>query len=66
MHIAVVYQFARQADDIVDEAIENSELRTCLPAGKVENLELYETDFSNALKENFQNEFWEAIYNTIH
>jgi len=41
-------------------------LRTCLPAGKVENLELYATNLSNSLQGNFQNEFWEALYNTIH
>jgi squalene synthase HpnC len=58
-HIAVVYQFARQADDIADEGNESVERR-------VKNLELYENTFSKSLKGKFQNDFWLALYNTIH
>lgn len=58
-HIAVVYQFARQADDIADEGEINCELR-------IENLELFENTFSKSLEGKFQNDFWLALYNTIH
>jgi len=49
-HIAVVYQFARQADDIADEAESNCELR-------IANLELYEDTFSKSLDGKYQNDF---------
>jgi squalene synthase HpnC len=58
MHIAVVYQFARQADDLADEG--NS------PAvQKLESLELYEKDLTNSLSGKYKNEFWLALHNTI-
>jgi len=58
-HIAIVYQFARQADDIVDEGESNCELR-------IENLELYEDTFSKSLEGKFQDGFWFALNNTIN
>ncbi|MBA4406212.1 squalene synthase HpnC [bacterium] len=64
-HVAVVYQFARQADDLADEGNINSELRTCLPAGKVENLELYKNHFTNCLNGKYESDFWYALGNTI-
>ncbi|MFA5804367.1 MAG: squalene synthase HpnC [Melioribacteraceae bacterium] len=57
-HIAVVYQFARQADDLADEGEQKSEIRT-------QNLELYEDAFSKSLEGKFQNDFWFALHNTI-
>jgi len=57
-HIAVVYQFARQADDIADEGKSNCELR-------IENLELYRYNFSRSLNGKYQNDFWLALHNTI-
>ncbi len=57
-HIAVVYQFARQADDIADEGIENEELR-------IENLELYKNQLSDSLNGKYDSPFWTAFHNTI-
>ncbi len=57
-HVAVVYQFARQADDIADEGIESVECR-------MKNLELYETHLRNCLDETYENDFWYALRNTI-
>ncbi|MCX6170937.1 MAG: squalene synthase HpnC [Ignavibacteriales bacterium] len=57
-HVAVVYQFARQADDIADEGEFNSELR-------IENLELYEESLKKCITGKFENDFWFALNNTI-
>jgi squalene synthase HpnC len=57
-HIAVVYQFARQADDLADEGNINCELR-------IANLELYEKSFKKCLAGNYENFFWHALQNTI-
>ncbi|KAF0152803.1 MAG: Phytoene/squalene synthetase [Ignavibacteria bacterium] len=58
-HIAVIYQFARQADDITDEGEVNSESRT-------ESLELYESQLADCSSGKFANDFWAALYNTIN
>ncbi|MBI5729620.1 MAG: squalene synthase HpnC, partial [Ignavibacteriales bacterium] len=58
-HIAVVYQFARQADDLADEGEQKSEIRT-------QNLELYERQFMDCLNKKFANDFWIALHNTIN
>ena len=57
-HIAVVYQFARQADDIADEGNHKSEFR-------IENLELYENLLKKCLKGTYENDFWMALNNTV-
>jgi squalene synthase HpnC len=57
-HVAAVYQFARQADDIADEGKENSEFR-------IRNLELYEQNLTNCLDGRFENNFWMALNHTI-
>ncbi len=57
-HIAVVYQFARQADDIADEGIFTKEMR-------LEKLSNYRRKFGFALSERYENPFWQALYNTI-
>ncbi|MBI3124515.1 MAG: squalene synthase HpnC [Ignavibacteriales bacterium] len=58
-HIAVVYQFARQADDLADEGIVNPEKR-------IQNLDLYEKRFSDCLCGQFITDFWMALKNTIN
>lgn len=57
-HVAVIYQFARTADDIADEGNEATEKR-------IEQLNNFENDFSESLKYNFKNDFWAALRNTI-
>lgn len=57
-HIAIVYQFARQADDIADEGGENAVLR-------IENLELYKNQLLNSLNGKYDSPFWAAFHNTI-
>ncbi|MCL5027506.1 MAG: squalene/phytoene synthase family protein, partial [Bacteroidetes bacterium] len=57
-HVAVVYQFARQADDIADEGSANLDLR-------IENLERYEEQLKNCVAGKFENNFWYALNNTI-
>ncbi|MFA7419978.1 MAG: squalene synthase HpnC [Melioribacteraceae bacterium] len=58
-HIAVVYQFARQADDLADEGDVNPELR-------IKNLELYEKQLTDCLSGKFIIDFWMALKNTIN
>lgn len=58
-HIAVVYQFARQADDLADEGEVNPELR-------IKNLELYEKQLTDCLGGKFIIDFWMALKNTIN
>ncbi len=58
-HIAIVYKFARLADDIADE--------TNLPSDKrLSLLEDFSHKFNQALKNEFSNPFWEALINTIN
>ncbi|MCL4547147.1 MAG: squalene synthase HpnC [Bacteroidetes bacterium] len=70
-HVAVVYQFARQADDIADEGITNLELTRfdLLNANDarrgIENLERYEEHLKNSIAGKFENDFWFALNNTI-
>lgn len=58
-HIAVIYKFARQADDFVDEGNANPELR-------IKNLESYEKQFTDCLNGKFIIDFWMALKNTIN
>ena len=57
-HIAIVYQFARQADDIADEGNFATETR-------LEKLNKYENDFNLSLTGKPKNDFWLALKNTI-
>ncbi|MDA3859966.1 MAG: squalene synthase HpnC [Melioribacteraceae bacterium] len=57
-HIAIVYQFARQADDIADEGDNTSEKR-------IELLNEYELSFKKSLDGKVINPFWIALANTI-
>jgi squalene synthase HpnC len=57
-HIAIIYQFARQADDIADEGnLTNDE--------RIKLLNEYEQALTNSLNNKFENLFWRAIKNTI-
>lgn len=58
-HVAVVYQFARQADDLADEGDANPKVR-------IKNLELYEKQFTDCLSGKFIIDFWMALKNTIN
>ncbi|MEW6194683.1 MAG: squalene synthase HpnC [Bacteroidota bacterium] len=67
-HIAVIYQFARQADDIVDEGIANTTRLTHSDSEcelRMQNLELYYQQLTDSLNEKFASPFWAALYNTI-
>lgn len=57
-HVASVYQFARRADDIVDEGVDNVECR-------MKSLELYEIQLRNCLNGIYENDYWRALHNTI-
>ncbi len=57
-HVAVVYQFARQADDIADEGKLDDNAR-------IKKLDEYLNNFEAALRKNFTSNFWLALQNTI-
>ena len=57
-HVAIFYQFARQADDIVDEGNANA-------ATRLKELDAYENKLSESLKNNFKDDFWAGLKNTI-
>lgn len=57
-HIAVVYQFARQADDIADEGNMSKEER-------IAKLNEYEESLRSALNLEYSSAFWFALKNTI-
>ncbi len=56
-HIAIIYKFARQADDLADEGYISQNERMFL-------LNEYEKDFIEALNGKFKNDFWLALKNT--
>ena len=57
-HVAIVYQFARQADDIADEGNLASEDR-------ILKLNNYRNELNSAIEGNPTNDFWAALSNTI-
>lgn len=57
-HVAVVYQFARQADDIADEGNFTPEVR-------LEKLSAYRQQLSDSLNNKFHDTFWKALAETI-
>ena len=57
-HVAIFYQFARQADDIVDEGNANA-------ATRLNELYDYENKLSESLKNSFEDDFWAGLKNTI-
>ncbi len=57
-HIAVVYQFARQADDLADEGV--------LPTSeRIKKLEEYEQQLNDSLNNKSINEFWVSLAETV-
>lgn len=56
--IAVVYQFARQADDIADEGNFSNQK-------KIVELEKYENELNLAFNQNYENDFWKVFHHTI-
>lgn len=56
--MAVVYQFARQADDIADEGNESAECR-------MKSLESYEEQLKNCLNGEYSANFWQALHKTV-
>jgi squalene synthase HpnC len=56
-HIAIIYKFARQADDLADEGYISQNERLFF-------LNEYEKDFIEALNGKFKNDFWLALKNT--
>jgi squalene synthase HpnC len=57
-HIAVIYRYARQADDIADEGNLSVDER-------IKQLNIYEEEFNNSLLGNYSKPFWMALANTI-
>ena len=57
-HVAVIYRFARQADDLADEGIVS-------PDDRIRNLNQYEDNFRKCLSREFESDFWEALSNTV-
>jgi squalene synthase HpnC len=57
-HIAVIYWFARTADDIADETNQPDE-------DKIINLNHFEGRLTSLLNGNFENDYEAALYNTI-
>ncbi len=57
-HVAVIYKFARQADDIADEGNTAQEER-------IKRLDEYKIELEESLKGNFRTPFWQAINNSI-
>ncbi len=57
-HTAVIYQFARQADDITDEG-------NLLPEQRLKLLDEYEDELKKCLSGKYKNGFWFALSNTI-
>lgn len=57
-HVAIVYQFARQADDIADEGSYDSEER-------LDRLKVYKSELNDAFHCSPSSDFWLALSNTI-
>ncbi|MBK7103865.1 MAG: squalene synthase HpnC [Ignavibacteriae bacterium] len=57
-YVAVVYQFARQADDISDEGNHSNQK-------KLIELEKYENELIQSFNQNYKNDFWKVFYHTI-
>jgi len=56
--VALIYSFARTADDIVDEGNEPIDL-------KHNKLVFFRNEFESALKSNYKSNFWKLLHNTI-
>lgn len=58
-HVAVIYKYARMADDLADEG-------DMMPEARISALNEMETSLSEALKGNYKNGFYEALSITIN
>jgi len=56
--VALIYRFARTADDIVDEGNDPDEI-------KHNKLSSFMNEFEEALNGNYKNNFWKLLHNTI-
>lgn len=56
--VALIYRFARTADDIVDEGNDPDEI-------KLNKLSSFMYEFEEALNGNYKNNFWKLLHNTI-
>jgi len=57
-HVAIIYKFARQADDIADEGSYSKEDR-------LNRLNEYESNLNNAIAGDYKNPFWQTLSKTI-
>ncbi|HPN37289.1 MAG TPA: squalene synthase HpnC [Melioribacteraceae bacterium] len=57
-HVAIIYKFARTADDFADEVIFENQNRLYL-------LDEYQQNFINAINGNYNDVFWQTLVNTI-
>lgn len=57
--VAIIYQFARQADDIADEG-------TSAPNERLKKLNYYEDSLKKSLNSDIKDDFWKALKFTIH
>jgi squalene synthase HpnC len=58
-HVAIIYKFARIADDYADEELYKD-------SNRLELLEEYKSNFIAALNNNYQNIFWQTLVKTIN
>ena len=56
--VAIIYWFARTADDLADEGEVTQQAR-------LENLARFEMEFNEMLNGNFKSHFWETLYGTV-
>ncbi|MBI9073574.1 MAG: squalene synthase HpnC [Melioribacteraceae bacterium] len=57
-HVAVIYKFARDADDIADEGDKD-------PAERLKELDEYNQNLKDCLSKSYKTDFWFALANTI-
>jgi squalene synthase HpnC len=58
-YVAVIYRFARQADDIADEGIYSIDQR-------IGRLNIYTNELSESLQKKYKEPFWEIFYLTVN
>ena len=58
-HVAIIYKFARLADDIADEGIFS-------PEERIIKMNSFENEFNNSLSGNYATPFWMSLVNTIN
>lgn len=63
--VAVVYQFARQADDIADEPLESLPDNISGEQFRIEKLGLYKKQLEACLNGEYSSDFWAAFHHTV-